>query len=149
MVPSNTSNPPFPPIVSSSYDPLSPGDGLSQARQPHPESSQDGAFTQKESIDSSVASTIRITRRRSQASSRASSTSDLELEEMGRDDPLYNGNGLHHDKLDTPGRTSWTDTLINRNIDQSGTSANRQARREGTRQFIEKTLINAVLIALW
>lgn len=85
--------------------------------------------------------------------SRSGSASDLELDEMRHDDPMYaNANGRASEdtiKLDTS-RRKWTDWVLDREEPDSGPDYDsKEARRLGSKQFLEKTVINAILIALW
>lgn len=86
----------------------------------------------------------------SSASGSSSTGSDLELEEMRHDDPLHANSAEQNMKMDTAHR-SWRDTLLE--PEDNDTNAHdhdsKEARRLGSKQFIEKTVINAVLIALW
>lgn len=90
--------------------------------------------------------------RTSRASSDAGSSSDLELEEMGREDPLHitsKAEAAAATRLAGHRKRSVFDKMIERNMSNGGSHADREARKEGTRQFVEKTLINLVLISLW
>lgn len=94
-------------------------------------------------------------RRRStstRSSSSASVGSDLELNEMRRDDPLYapvNGR-VSEDRLKVESaKRSWTDMFDREEPDPNEDHDPKEARRLGRQQFFHKTLINAILIALW
>lgn len=85
--------------------------------------------------------------------SRSGSASDLELDEMRHDDPMYaNANGRASEdtiKLDTS-RRKWHNWVFDREEPESGPEYDsKEARRLGSKQFLEKTVINAILIALW
>lgn len=98
-------------------------------------------------------------RPRSQQSSRSGSgsgsgsASDLELDEMRHADPAYSAaNGRSSEetvKLDTS-RGGWTDGIFERDDPEDDLDHDsKEARRLGSKQFIEKTAINVTLIAAW